>query len=187
MAAQEEGGWALVYNSVLGPNTTDFWHIPYAERLTRRGRPSLDSNFYDGHLYIHGTMYMDVVEDLHGKTAILFVARAEGFDTNTMRFKNPQKLSGREDVYSQQFALGWSAPDYDGDTYSEQCSLRYLNVTQHYGTCFYYSLGASDDVPYEDNRTGPHLYSTIASVLGLATDNAPVTTRVRRISRYAKW
>lgn len=130
---------------------------------------------------------MDVVEDLRGKTATFFVARVEGFDASTMRFQNPQLINGHEDVYSQQFALGWSAPDYDGDTYSGQCSQHYLNVTQHYGTCFYYSLGASDDVPYEDGRVGPHLYSNIAASLGLATDDAAVTIRVRRISRYVKW
>src|SRR5687768_5795923 len=39
METHEAGGWALVYNSILGPNTTDFWHISYDERLTRRGRP----------------------------------------------------------------------------------------------------------------------------------------------------
>ncbi|HMA91419.1 MAG TPA: fibrinogen-like YCDxxxxGGGW domain-containing protein, partial [Polyangiaceae bacterium] len=46
-----DGGWALVYNSVLLPNTLDFWNIPYAARLTRRGVPSLGTNFYDGSLY----------------------------------------------------------------------------------------------------------------------------------------
>lgn len=52
METREGGGWALVYNSILGPNTTDFWHIPYAERLARRGRPSLDSNFAESRLQL---------------------------------------------------------------------------------------------------------------------------------------
>ena len=73
------GGWALVYNSVLGAATLDFWNIPHAQRLGRRGRPSLDSNYYDGSLYQTSSVtYMDVIEDLQGRTAVAFVARSAG-------------------------------------------------------------------------------------------------------------
>lgn len=190
------GGWALVYNSVLGANTTDFWNIPYVERLGRRGRPSLDSNFYDGSLYhyrktefVGAVSYMDVIEDLRGKIAIVFTAQVDGFNDSTMRFQNPQQLSGNSLIYAAQFASGWSAPDYDGDTREGQCSTLFLNVTQHYSNCFVYSLGADyspDNNNYEDGRVGPHLNSSIAAALQLASDGSH-STRVRRISRFVRW
>jgi hypothetical protein len=188
------GGWALVYNSVLGTNTTDFWNIPYAERLDRRGRPSLDSNFYDGSLYLYrktefvsAVQYMDIIEDLRGKSAIAFTAQVDGFNTGTMTFQNPQLLSGNAPIYAAQFASGWSAPDYDNDLYlGGQCATRYANVTQHYSACFYYSLGSDGEAAVEDGRVGPHLRSTIASALQLSSDGTDYT-RVRRISRFVRW
>lgn len=188
------GGWALVYNSVLGTNTTDFWNIPYSERLGRQGRPSLDSNFYEGRLYLYRktewvdtVKYMDVIEDLRGKTVIVFTAQVDGFDASTMRFQGPQRISGSEYVYINQFASGWSAPDYDGDLHPNgRCSTEYANVTQHYRACWVYSLGADGDVPHEDDKVGPHLESSVASALGLSTDNTRFT-RVRRISRFVRW
>lgn len=192
-------GWTLVFNSVLGTNTTDFWNIPYAERLGRRGRPSLDSNFYDGSLYVYRTrasvnavQYIDVIEDLRGKIVVVFKAKVAGFDPNTMKFQTPELLNGHALIYSQQFAMGWSSPDHDGDELPErQCSTEYMNVTQHYGDCFYYSLGADGggapgDVDLEDGRVGPHLYSSIATQLQLASDGTKYT-RVRRISRFVRW
>ncbi|MCP3140970.1 fibrinogen-like YCDxxxxGGGW domain-containing protein [Pyxidicoccus xibeiensis] len=188
------GGWALVYNSVLGTNTMDFWNIPYAERLGRRGRPSLDSNFYDGSLYLYRktefvsvVQYMDIIEDLRGKAVVVFTASVDGFDTSTMRFQNPQRLSGHSHIYTWQFASGWSAPDYDGDSYAGgQCATHYANVTQHYSTCFIYNLGADADPGIEDGRVGPHMRSTNAAELMLASDGTDYT-RVRRISRFVRW
>lgn len=188
------GGWALVYNSVLGTNTTDFWNIPYAERLGRRGRPSLDSNFYDGSLYLYrktefvsAVQYMDVIEDLRGKIVIAFTAQVDGFNTSTMRFQNPQLLSGDAPIYAEQFASGWSAHDYDGDLHSEvQCATQYVNVTQHYNNCFVYNLGADAEPNYEDGRVGPHIRSIEAAKFGLASDGTGYT-RVRRISRFVRW
>lgn len=188
------GGWALVYNSVLGTNTTDFWNIPYAERLGRRGRPSLDSNFYDGSLYpyrktefVSTVQYMDIIEDLRGKATVVFTAQVDGFDTSTMRFQNPQQLSGDTLIYAEQFAAGWSAPDYDGDLRPGlQCATHYANVTQHYKDCFYYSLGADAEPEYEDGKVGPHLSSSRATALQLASDGTGYT-RVRRISRFVRW
>ena len=89
------GGWALVYNSVLGTATTDFWNIPYAQRLGRRGRPSLDSNYYDGSIYQTAAVtYMDVIEELQGKAVIAFVARAAAINNVNMKFDSPVLLSG---------------------------------------------------------------------------------------------
>jgi hypothetical protein len=188
------GGWALVFNSVLGTNTTDFWNISYAERFGRQGRPSLDSNFYDGSLYryrkteyVTTVQYMDVIEDLRGKTVILFTAQTDGFNETTMRFQNPVQINGNASVYLSQFASGWSARDYDGDTHpSSNCSNTFVKVAQHYSECFYYSLGAGAVDPYEDGRVGPHINSTLAAQLQLATDGTPYT-RVRRISRFVRW
>ncbi|QAT87224.1 hypothetical protein EJ065_5691 [Corallococcus coralloides] len=188
------GGWAMVYNSVLGINTTDFWNIPYGDRLGRRGRPSLDSNFYEGSLYLYrrteyvdAVKYMDVIEDLRGKTVILFTAQVGGFATSTMRFQGPQLLSGQPEIYREQFATGWAAPDHDGDIHSTtECSSYFANVTQHYGACWVYNLGADAGNEPEDGRVGPHLNSTVASALGLATDGTTYT-RVRRITRFVRW
>jgi hypothetical protein len=188
------GGWALVYNSVLGTNTTDFWNIAYAERLGRRGRPSLDSNFYDGSLYLYrkteyvsAVQYMDIIEDLRGKTVVVFMAQVDGFNTSTMRFQNPQLLSGNEPIYASQFASGWAAPNYDGDdSAASQCSTTYANVTQHYAACFKYSLGGDTRPEVEDGKVGPHLEAARAEELQLASDGT-YHTRVRRISRFVRW
>ena len=180
------GGWTLVYNSVLSINTTDFWNIPHWERLGRHGRPSLESLFYDGSLYQYGTTYMDVIEDLRGKSIVVMIAEANGIDTYSMRFISPRYVSGHWGIYTQQFASGWSSPDFDGDQYSGQCATTYANVTQHYGSCWYYNLGADADAPIEDSRVGPHLYSPIATSMGLHSDGSSYT-RVRRISRFVKW
>jgi hypothetical protein len=181
------GGWTLVYNSVLGVNTTDFWNISYCDRLGRRGRPDIGALFYDGGLYLHGRLYMDVIEDLNGRVVVALQARASGIDTSSMRFISPSYLSGYHQIYIRQFASGWSSPDYDGDTDSDaQCSTHYANVTQHYESCWVYNLGADADMPFEDGRVGPHLNSTAAAAMGLTTDGSGFT-RVRRISRFVKW
>jgi hypothetical protein len=180
------GGWTLLYNSVLGVNTTDFWYIQYWDRMERRGRPGLDNLFYDGSLYPYGTVYMDVIEDLRGKTVVAMVAEANGIDLYSMKFIAPRYVSGHWGIYSNQFAAGWSAPDFDGDTWSSQCASYYANVTQHYGGCWNYNLGADADGSIDDGRVGPHLYSPVASAMGLSTDGSAYT-RVRRISRFVKW
>jgi hypothetical protein len=180
------GGWTLVYNSLLGVNTLDFWNIPYLERLGRRGRPSLDALFYDGSLYLSGTSYMDVIEDLQGKTAVAMTATAEGMDAYSMRFLSPRQTTGNPAIYQAQFASGWSTQEFDGDGWSGNCASGYGSVTQHYSACWVYSLGADADLPVEDGRVGPHLHSGVAQALGLSTDGS-LYTRVRRISRFVKW
>lgn len=180
------GGWALLYNSVLGVNTLDFWRIPYFLRLGRFGRPSLDSNYYDGSLYTKGTQFMDVVEDLRGKQAIMLVATTSGLNTSTMRFGAPTFVSGLNSVFDSQFAAGWSSYDLDNDLYSGNCATSYYGVTQHYSACWTYNLGSSaNNSP--DGSVGPHVNgSAILSPLGLSGDGSEYS-RVRRISRFVKW
>ncbi len=181
------GGWTLLYNSVLGINTTDFWYIIYWDRLERRGRPSLDTLFYDGSFYPYGRVYMDVIEDLRGKTVVAMVGQANGIDLYSMKFISPQYVSGHAGIYSSQFASGWSSPDFDGDVWpGGSCANSYANVTQHYSSCWGYNLGADPDSANDDGRVGPHLNSGIANSVGLSTDGTNYT-RVRRISRFVKW
>ena len=181
------GGWTLLYNSVLGINTTDFWYILYWDRLERRGRPGLDNLFYDGSLYPRGTAYMDVIEDLRGKTVVAMVAEVNGIDLYSMKFISPRYVSGHAGIYSSQFAAGWAAPDFDGDQWpGGSCPSSYLNVTQHYSGCWVYNLGADADTTVEDGRVGPHLHSPAAESMKLSTDGSGYT-RVRRISRFVKW
>ncbi len=184
----EGGGWALVQNSIVGTNTTDFWNIPYAARFARRGHPSLDSNFYDGSLYQTApTTYLDVVEDLQGKVATEFIANTDGINNTTMRFTNPTLMSGFQAGYDSQFAAGWAAPDYDGDTYTAgNCATQYINVTQHYSGCWVSNLGSDADAPLLDAGAGPHAHTSLLTALGLAGDGSPYS-RVRRISRFVRW
>lgn len=185
------GGWALVYNSVLGAATLDFWNIRYAQRLGRRGRPSLDSNYYDGSLYQTAAVtYMDVIEDLQGKTVIAFAARAAGINNMNMKFGNPVLVSGNSDLFSNQFASGWSAPDFDGDVdSSSNCATLFNNVTQHYGFCWNYNLGSDADISggdTTDQRLGPHVNNAVLANLGTTGDGSSYG-RVRAIRRYVKW
>lgn len=181
------GGWTLLYNSILGINTTEFWNISHWERLNRRGRPSVDTLFYDGSLYQHGTLYMDVIEDLRGKVVVALLSQASGIDLYSMRFYAPRYLTGHWGIYTEQFASGWSSPDFDGDQFSSSnCANNYAQVTQHYNSCFYYSLGSDADTSTYDGGVGPHLHSSVATSMGLSTDGSAYT-RVRRISRFVKW
>ena len=183
------GGWALVYNSVLAASSTEFWQIPYAQRLARFGRPSLDANYYDGSLYgaAASMQFMDVIEDLRGKQVVAMVASSSGFNTATMAFVSPVLVSGNGSIFSAHFAGGWSSADFDNDTAAGQnCATAYTNVTQHYSACWNYNLGSDADLPLYDSGVGPHVYSGVLSALGLAGDGTNYG-RVRRISRFAKW
>jgi hypothetical protein len=184
------GGWALLHNSVAGMATMDFWNIPYAERLGRRGRPSLDSNFYDGSFYQRGLRFMDVVEDLHGHAAVLMIAEIQvpqNFDPETMRFFNPTLISGNAGHMAGQFASGWSAPDYDGDlSANSNCATVYCNVTQHYSACWDANLGCDAESPFADGGFGPHVHSGVLTGIGLDNDGTAYS-RVRRLSRFVLW
>ncbi len=186
-------GSRMVYNSVAneeGPkaqgnaNTLAFWQIPYKDRFKVKGVADLRLNYYNPTLYQNGpATYIDVVEGLEGKVAILMKASAEGIDPKTMKMINPKFLIGIKGVYDHQFAAGWSSDDYDGDTYGTNCAPRYGKVTQHYGSCWRYNLGADADSPVQDSHWGPHFYSPTAQSLNLKTDGSSYS-RVRRITRY---
>ena len=178
------GGWTLVYNSVLGVNVTEFWNISHWDRFGRRGHPRVESLFYDGSLYQYGRTYMDVIEDLRGKSVVAMVATTTGIDPYSMRFVSPLYVSGNPQIYASQFASGWAAPDFDSDFFTTgNCAISYSNVTQHYSSCWVYNLGSSTNY---DEGTGPHLGSVVAASMGLYS-NGSAYTRVRRIARYVKW
>lgn len=192
------GGWALIYNSMLGVDTTWFWRIPHEERLGRFGHPTLTSNFYDGLLYLAGhggngepREYLDVVEDLRGQSAIAVHAEAHAFHDERMAFERPRLLDGNEAWFNVHVAAGWSAAGWDGDQErGANCAERYQGVTQHYRDCWIMNLGADagadTDEAYADGRVGPHIHRAIAQALGLAADGSHYT-RVRRISRFVRW
>ena len=72
---------------------------------------------------------------------------SDGINNTTMRFNNPVQTSGDMNIYSAQFASGWSAPDYDGDTLGPgNCATNYSSVTQHYSACWNVNLGSDADV-----------------------------------------
>jgi hypothetical protein len=182
------GGWALVYNSIGSTRgtTLPFWSILYADRLGAKGSPSLDDNVYAGWLYPYGHEYRDEVEDLVGAIAEALRAHAAGFRQDDMRFEEPVFVSGNRNIYDAQFASGWSSVDFHGDSYSSNCAVQYANVSQHYSNCWAYNLGADADSPVEDDGWGPHMNAGAAAALGLFSD-ASAYTRVKRISRWARW
>ncbi len=179
-----DGGWTMVYNSVLAAGTAEFWDIAYADRFKRRGRPSLSRNYYDGSIYLLGRTYKDVFEDLHEKVVVGLVATTTGINTTTMRFNGPVRVSGSTNIYANQFASGWSAPDYDGDVSAVNCATNYGRVTQHYSDCWSYNLGGDADANVYDSGVGPHVAT--GTLAGFYSDGSAYT-RVRRISRFAKW
>jgi hypothetical protein len=185
------GGWAMVLNSVGSDvgKTTEFWQIPYAERFTQRGTAAPGQNYYGPSLYMIGTTYMDVVVDLKGKVAVAAMMTTSGIDPESMHFNDPLFLAGNVNVYNMQFAMGWGAPDHDADAApSTDCSATFSNVTQHYGACWYYNLGADAEQPYLDNGFGPHVEDAVLGTLGLGLqDNSAGHSRVSRIARFTRW
>jgi hypothetical protein len=183
----------IVYNSVANEagenaqgdaNTLAFWQISYQDRFKVKGVPDLRLNYYNPTLYQKGAAtYIDVVEDLDGKVAIIMKATAEGIDPKTMKMINPKFLEGNNGVFNHQFATGWASYDYDGDTWSDNCAKVFAKVTQHYSHCWSYNLGSDADSPYQDKHWGPHVHSPDAQSLNLKTDGSNYT-RVRRITRY---
>jgi hypothetical protein len=190
------GGWAMVYNTVMGPNTLDFWFITYLQRLRRRGTPGIDTNFYDGSLYqTSSAEYLDLMTDLNDVTVIAMHASSNGIDPSTMKFNAPVQLfpvnSGTTNVFLQQFSRGWSSTDFDGDTAGNNCALQFSGVTQHYGSCWVYNLGSDGDSvsgTFTDGRVGPHAENTLLGQLGLSLQvSGGQYSRVKRITRFVKW
>jgi len=187
------GGWALLYNSVCSMvgNTPAFWNIPYAERLTVKGAPTPNENFYAGVLYQFASEFRDEATDLNGTTADLFRATVTGFDTTNMVPSGATLVVGNALFFSSQLTAGWSSIDFDNDTLgpnvaSGNCAIESLSVTQHYSGCFFYNLGSDADLPIEDGMWGPHARSDQLSPLGLTTDGTTYT-RLARITRWARW
>ena len=183
------GGWALVYRSVLKMDgtTTTFWQIPYAMRMAQKGEAMPGANFYAPTLYREGREYVDVITDLQNASAVSVAATATGFNPTTMKFTGPVKMSGDQSAFDNQFAAGWAASDYDGDTAAtENCAAFYSGVAQHYGSCWNYNLGADADLPYLDGGVGPHVQSGSLAGLGLSTDGTPYS-RVNEIARWTRW
>lgn len=189
--AVEGGGWALLYNSVLhlDGTTTAFWNIAYTDRFATIGVPSITDNYYAGSMYRRGTSVLDVITDLAGKDAVAVRADSQGIDPVTMAFSMPVLVSGSPSVFGQQVAAGWSSADFDGDRYAPyNCASFYSNVTQHYGACWYYSLGSDADAPFLDGGVGPHVNNSILVELGLSLQPAGGSySRVNRIARYVRW
>ncbi|MCB9527715.1 MAG: hypothetical protein H6701_04835 [Myxococcales bacterium] len=196
------GGWAVLYNSVIGVNTTEFWQLVYADRLQRFGRPSLDSNFYDGSLYlpvdeIHYARleFLDVVEGLRGRSVPAMWARARTIDTDTMQLVDPENIDeavGISNWFDGHFAAGWSSSDQDGDNDDRSnCARVSSGVAQHYAACWVMNLGSDyyndpDNGDSYDDGVGPHIVAGFAERLGLADDDTR-NTRVRRITRLVRW
>jgi hypothetical protein len=188
--------WVLLFNSVGNPrgsyalgdnNTLNFWKIPYANRFGIKGTPSLQSNYYNGFLYLVGcASYKDEVEDKNNKVVTMLQAEAKGILYENMNMVAPSLIKGDEAIYIQQFASGWCSFDYDSDFYDVSCSKHYGNVTQHYKSCWYYNLGADAEAPVEDFSWGPHMSSDRITALGLAGDGSGYS-RVNRITRWIYW
>jgi hypothetical protein len=191
------GGWAMLENSVRRNDgtTTAFWQFKFDDRLKHFGTLAPDQNYYNGALYRIGTEYMDVFVDLQDKTAVVAVMTATGIDEVTMRFETPRFVDGDRRIYEQQFAAGWSALDRDGDDLEgddvseKNCAVFYSNVAQHYGTCWFYSLGSdAGEQPFFDGGVGPHVDNEVLTPLGLAIQpGGGRYSQVKRIARFTRW
>ena len=185
------GGWAMVVNSVRRADgtTTAFWQRNYVDRLRRFGLPAPDQNYYDGSLYLIGHEYMDVFVDLQGTTKVAAIMSATGINPATMQFTMPAFVSGNQSVYASEFASGWSAQDFDGDTSTiDNCAQSSSNVAQHYAACWNYNLGADGDAPRFDGGVGPHVYNGLLTSLEFALQaNSGEYSQVLRIARFTRW
>ena len=208
------GGWALVLssNGSEAGTTTAFWNIPYAMRFETKtdppGPPEPGVNYYAGWLYRYGKQYRDdVVDTFDVEIKGVLRAKATGINETTMKFTNPMTDTGNlsQEVYINNFVLGWSSADYDNDAEAgKNCAVDYMNVTQHYGGCWAYNLGATNDaitadgVDLFDMGWGPHiLNSTITQINSNLPMGSPQLTgtggpsshgsRLKRISRFTRW
>ncbi|HEX3763374.1 MAG TPA: fibrinogen-like YCDxxxxGGGW domain-containing protein [Kofleriaceae bacterium] len=185
------GGWTLLENSVRHADgtTAAFWQFKYADRLKQLGTLAVDQNYYNGALYLAGKEYMDVFVDLQGKAAVAAVMTATGFNPATMAFTGPALTVGNMDVFTSQFASGWSSQDFDGDPdAANNCATLYNNIAQHYKNCFAYSLGSDAGSPAPDGFGGPHVSSALLSTLMLTPETSGGQySQVNRIARFTRW
>jgi hypothetical protein len=189
--ALEAGGWALLYNSVfrLDGATTAFWSIPRADRFAIKGVAGIADNYYAGSHYLLGTSFLDTITDAAGTTAVAARIDSEGIEPETMTFRASRWVGGLERVYKVHFAAGWSSPDFDGDDrMNENCAVEFAGVTQHYGACWDYNLGADAEEPHEDGGVGPHVNNGVLEMLGLIVQpDGGGYSRVQRISRFVRY
>lgn len=185
----EGGGWALVLSSVGDPSgaTTAFWNIPYAQRLADKGAPDPEQLAYFGSLYPFAKEIKDEIVDTTGKRAVAVIASVGGIDPATMKLVSPTLVSGDASVFGNHVASGWSSADHDGDPEVGNCAQQWAGVTQHYGSCWVYNLGATTKGSIDDAGWGPHATQPVLTALGLASDSGPNPERVARISRWARW
>ncbi len=211
------GGWALVYSSIgTDPGvTTAFWNISYEMRLETKvdppGTPPAPSkNCYVGRLYRYGKQYRDdVVDSMGTEVKGALRAKATGINEATMKLQGAAQDAGNlsTDIYSSQFAAGWSAPGgmiNDHDPHPTNCADDWQSVTQHYGGCWNYSLGAStlnaDAMVTDtlDGGWGPHMINAAIKQINMALPmgSTPLVTagglngqasRMNRISRFTRW
>ncbi|SMF38404.1 hypothetical protein [Pseudobacteriovorax antillogorgiicola] len=189
----------VVYNSVANThgnidstvypyvNTLKFWQIPYADRFKEKGINTLHTNYYNPILYLvdGAATYVDVIEDITGKSAIVMIATADSIDKTTMKFSNPIAVFGDAGVFDNQFSRGWSASDFDGDSSERNCASIWKGVSQHYGKCWRYNLGADDEIPREDDHWGPHAHNGVLRSFQLKVEESGGKySRVKRITRY---
>jgi hypothetical protein len=139
-SVKNEGGTGVIGYG----NTTQFWQIPYASRLLKKGVVSNStSNFYNPLLYANSqvfqagkvTTFIDEVWDLNNQKFEIMRATATGFNASTMRFQNPVLVSGYEGHFNAHFAGGWVSYDFEGDESPLQCNSvdQSTAVTQHIG------------------------------------------------------
>lgn len=189
------GGWAMLENSVRREDgtTTAFWQFGYDDRLKPLGTPSADENYYDGSLYLIGRQYMDVFTDLLDTTRLAALMTATGINPTTMKFTDPRWVGGIFEVYSSQFAAGWSARDHDEDEdMNRNCASDFGEVAQHYGACWIYNLGADreDDANGSrfDGGVGPHVENAFLVDLRLSLQpDGGFYSQVKRIARFTRW
>jgi hypothetical protein len=171
-------------------NPRKFFQIPYANRLKDKGDCKL-GNCYNPSLYLSypgkKMLITDTLTNPDGSEVVLFTATVGGINKETMSFIDPSFKTGNKEIYNHQLAAGWSSSDYDADSYSANCSATYAQITQHYGSCWYYSIGSDAEGDHIDGDWGPHFYKPQlpAGAKGMDGDTSTYV-RVKGITRYIK-
>jgi hypothetical protein len=132
---------------------------------------------------------MDVITDLADTTVVAARVDADnGLDETTMAFVTPVLVAGNDSIFSSHFNAGWASADRDEDTHTENCSLAYCNVSQHYSACWSYNLGCDANPSNADGNVGPHVNDSVLTALGLALQpDSANYSRVKRIARFTRW
>ncbi|MEY3903395.1 MAG: hypothetical protein RL189_2701 [Pseudomonadota bacterium] len=189
----------IVYKSVgngkgktapLSENPRKFFQIAYADRFKDKG-DCKQGNCYNPSRYLSHPgkkmLITDTVTNPDGREVVLFTATVGGINKETMSFIDPSFKTGNKFIYEQQLAMGWSSADYDADSHSGNCAAAYGKITQHYGSCWNYNLGADAEGDLLDGDWGPHFYKPALPVGAKGMDgDASSYVRVKAITRYIK-